>query len=172
MKRTSQRSSQERRVALYPGTFDPITSGHMDLIRRGLKIFDRIIIAVASDHAKHPIFTLSERIDLIRKTMAGTRRIEVEAFDGLVVDFALRKGAGVLLRGVRMLTDFEFEFQMALTNRKLNPRVETVFLMPNESYAYLTSRLIKEVASLGGDVRRYVPPYVYRCLRKKLSGVV
>ena len=160
------RSNQ--RIAMYPGTFDPITYGHIDLIERGLKIFDRVIVGVAVNEPKQPLFSAAERVDMVRRTIGRKKNIEVETFKGLVVDFAKQKKVTVLMRGVRMLSDFEYEFQMALTNRKLNPNMETIFLMPNESYAYLTSRLIKETALLGADVRTYVPPYVYDCLQSKI----
>jgi pantetheine-phosphate adenylyltransferase len=157
------------RVAICPGTFDPITYGHMDIIERGLKIFDKVIVAVAESDSKGPIFTVDERLDMIRKTVGRKPKVQVESFRGLVVDFAKKRGAGCLLRGVRMLSDFEYEFQMALTNRKLSPDVETIFLMPNESYAYLTSRLIKEISTMGGDVRTYVPPYVFKKLKERFN---
>lgn len=156
------------RKAIYPGTFDPITYGHIDLIKRGLEIFDRIIVAVASNEPKNPLFSLEERLEMVRDSVGKSSKIQVEAFDGLIVDYAVRKKIRVLVRGVRMLSDFEYEFQMALTNRKLNNKIETIFLMPNESYAYLTSRLIKETALLGADVRPYVPPHVYRRLKAKI----
>lgn len=161
---------KKERVAIYPGTFDPITYGHIDLIDRGLRIFDRVIVAVASNEPKNPLFSVEERIEMVRRSLAGRRNVRVDAFGGLVVDYARRNGVNVLMRGVRMLSDFEVEFQMALTNRKLSPGVETIFLMPNESYAYLTSRLIKETALLGADVRAYVPPHVYRCLKSKTTS--
>jgi len=157
----------KERAAVYPGTFDPITYGHIDLIRRGLQIFDRVIVAVAENEPKKPLFTTEERVDMIKKSFGRTPKIGVETFDGLIVEFARKKKIGVLMRGVRMLSDFEYEFQMALTNRKLNNRIETIFLMPNESYAYLTSRLIKETALLGADVRSYVPKHVYERLQSK-----
>ena len=156
--------------AIYAGTFDPITYGHLDLVQRGLKIFNRIIVAVAANESKRPLFSVDERVDMIRSAIGGRARVSVEAFDGLVVDFAKKRKINVLLRGVRMLSDFEYEFQMALTNRKLAPSIETVFLMPHESYAYLTSRLIKETALLGADIRAYVPPYVHRCLKAKIRA--
>ena len=158
----------KERIAVYPGTFDPITYGHIDLIRRGLEIFDRVIVAVAENEPKRPLFDVEERVDMIRKSLGKTRHVSVETFGGLIVEFARKNKATVLMRGVRMLSDFEYEFQMALTNRKLNARIETIFLMPNESYAYLTSRLIKETALLGADVRPYVPKYVYERLRSKI----
>ena len=156
--------------AMYPGTFDPITYGHLDIIDRGLKIFDKVIVAVAASQGKQPLFTVEERLDMIRNAAGRTKRVEAEAFDTLVVRYARRKKAQALLRGVRMLSDFEYEFQMALTNRKLDPDIETIFLMPNESYAYLTSGLIKEIASMGGDVSAYVPSYVNRKLKAKYRG--
>ena len=159
---------QHDRIAIYPGTFDPITYGHIDLIKRGLKIFDRVIVAVASNEPKNPLFTVKERVEMVKRSVRG-ENVEVDSFGGLIVDYARRKGIRVLMRGVRMLSDFEFEFQMALTNRKLRPNVETIFLMPNESYAYLTSRLIKETALLGADVRTYVPPHVYAALKAKIT---
>lgn len=156
------------RAAVYPGTFDPITYGHLDLIDRGLKIFSRIIVAVAENEPKQPLFSIEERLEMIRRSVGKRKNVEVDRFNGLIVEYARKKGAHVLMRGVRMLSDFEYEFQMALTNRKLEPGIETIFLMPNESYAYLTSRLIKETALLGADVRAYVPPYVFRCLQAKI----
>ena len=161
--------ARHQRAAIYPGTFDPITYGHVDLVKRGLKIFEKIIIAVASNEPKQPLFTVEERMEMIRRSVGKGANVEIDSFDGLIVDYAKKKKVPVLIRGVRMLSDFEYEFQMALTNRKLNPGVETIFLMPNESYAYLTSRLIKETALLGADVRPYVPPYVYACLKAKVT---
>ncbi len=160
--------SKRDRAAVYAGTFDPITYGHLDLIDRGLKIFSRVIVAVAENEPKQPLFSIEERLDMIRRSLGKRKNIAVERFDGLLVEYARQRGASVLMRGVRMLSDFEYEFQMALTNRKLDPKIETIFLMPNESYAYLTSRLIKETALLGADVRPYVPPHVYRCLKTKI----
>lgn len=158
----------KERIAVYPGTFDPITYGHIDLIRRGLEIFDRVIVAVAENEPKKPLFDVDERVDMVRKALGKTPNVRVETFGGLVVEFAKKHKAQVLMRGVRMLSDFEYEFQMALTNRKLNGKIETIFLMPNESYAYLTSRLIKETALLGADVRPYVPKHVYERLQSKI----
>jgi pantetheine-phosphate adenylyltransferase len=140
-------------------------------VQRALRIFDRVIVAVASEHTdKRPLFSLDERISLLRRAVRPwASRVTVEPFDGLVVDFARKKGADTMIRGVRMFSDFEYEFQMALTNRKLSPNIETMFLMPHESYAYLSSRLIKEVASLGGDIRSFVPSFVRSEIRKKLG---
>lgn len=160
---------RRKTIGLYPGTFDPVTNGHIDLVQRALRIFDRVLVAVASEHTdKRPLFSLDERIGLLRRAVrpwAG--RVTVEPFDGLVVDFAQKKGADTMIRGVRMFSDFEYEFQMALTNRKLSPDIETMFLMPHESYAYLSSRLIKEVATLGGDIRSFVPSFVHTEIRRK-----
>lgn len=160
---------KRERIAIYPGTFDPITYGHIDLIERGLKIFDKVIVAVASNEPKDPLFSVKERVHMIQHTLGRKKNLEVDFFEGLIVDYAQRKHVSVLMRGLRMLSDFEYEFQMALTNRKLNAHVETLFLMPHESYSYLTSRLIKEAALLGADVRSYVPPLVYRCLKEKIA---
>jgi pantetheine-phosphate adenylyltransferase len=156
-------------LAICPGTFDPVTYGHLDLVDRALKIFDRVIVAVAENAGKDPLFSLEERLDMVRQVTAKKRGVTVETFDGLIVEYAMRKKALALIRGVRMLSDFEYEFQMALTNRKLEPRVETLFLMPNESYAYLTSRLIKEIAKNGGETRSYVPKYVHAQLVKRFA---
>ncbi|MBP9732919.1 MAG: pantetheine-phosphate adenylyltransferase [Candidatus Omnitrophica bacterium] len=156
-------------LAICPGTFDPVTYGHLDLIDRALKIFDRVIVAVAENAGKDPLFSLEERLDMVRRVTANKPGVRVESFEGLIVEYAMRKKALALIRGVRMLSDFEYEFQMALTNRKLEPRVETLFLMPNESYAYLTSRLIKEIAKNGGETRSYVPKYVHGRLAERFG---
>lgn len=162
--------AKKETLAICPGTFDPVTYGHLDLIARALKIFDRVIVAVAENAGKEPLFTLDERLDMVRNSTSKMSGVRVESFDGLVVEYAMKKGALALIRGVRMLSDFEYEFQMALTNRKLEPRVETLFLMPNESYAYLTSRLIKEIARNGGETRSYVPKYVHKRLAERFAG--
>lgn len=161
--------AKKETLAICPGTFDPVTYGHLDLIDRALKIFDRVIVAVAENAGKDPLFSLEERLGMVRNVTAKKRGVTVETFDGLVVEYAMKKGALALIRGVRMLSDFEYEFQMALTNRKLEPRVETLFLMPNESYAYLTSRLIKEIAKNGGETRSYVPKHVHDRLVERFS---
>ena len=154
---------------IYPGTFDPVTFGHIDLIRRALAIFDEVVVAVAGQAAeKKALFSIAERLDLLRKATRGMSGVTVESFDGLVVDYARKKGASAMIRGIRMLSDFEYEFQMALTNRKLADDIETIFLMPHESYAYLSSRLIKEVASLNGDIRSFAPDYVVKAIQKKI----
>ncbi|MFA4988263.1 MAG: pantetheine-phosphate adenylyltransferase [Candidatus Omnitrophota bacterium] len=155
-------------VALYPGTFDPVTNGHIDLICRAREIFNKVIVAVAYNPHKKPLFSVEERVGMLKKATAGIEGVSVRSFDGLVVDFAHKMKAGVLVRGVRMLSDFEYEFQMALTNRKLAGDIETIFLMPHESYSYLSARLIKEAASLGADFSDFVPDFVAQALRKKL----
>ncbi len=157
-----------RTRGIYPGTFDPVTNGHVDLIRRALSVFDEVIVAVAQDNTeKKPLFSLEERLAFLRQATRGLGRVRLESFRGLVVRYAKERKATAIIRGVRMLSDFEYEFQMALTNRKLAGDVETIFLMPHESYAYLSSRLIKEIASLGGDVSAFVSPAVVNALKEK-----
>jgi pantetheine-phosphate adenylyltransferase len=155
--------------AIYPGTFDPITYGHIDLIKRACNIFSEVIVAVAHNPQKEPLFTVRERKDFLKKATANLSNVRIEDFDGLVVDYARKKGIKVLIRGLRMISDFEYEFQMALTNRKLAPDIETIFLMPQEGYSYLSSRLLKEAVSLGGDLSKFIPTYVQEALRKKLK---
>ncbi len=157
----------KKKIAIYPGTFDPVTYGHLDLLNRALKIFDKVIVAVAVNESKKPLFSLDERVKMIRDSIGKNVSVEIECFSGLVVDYAAKKGVRSLIRGIRMFSDFENEFQMALINRKLNQEVETLFLMPNESYTCLTSRLMKEITSLGGDVSGYVTPVVHKKLRMK-----
>lgn len=157
-----------KKRVLYPGTFDPVTYGHIDLIKRALKISDEVIVAVAERSSKDILFSTEERMDLLKKATKGLRGVKIESFDGLVVDFAKSVGAHVILRGLRMVSDFEYEFQMALTNRKFNPNIETIFMMPNESYSYLSSRLIKEAVSLGARVKDFVPHFVEAALKKAL----
>ena len=162
---------KHRTLGIYPGTFDPVTYGHIDLIQRALGIFDEVIVAVAPQGTdKQPLFSTAERIGFLsRATRSLGRRVRVEPFEGLVVDYARRRGATTMVRGLRMLSDFEYEFQMALTNRKLSGKIETIFLMPHEAYAYLSSRLIKEIALHGGDIRAFVPAYVERAVRAKFG---
>jgi pantetheine-phosphate adenylyltransferase len=155
-------------AALYPGTFDPVTNGHLDLICRAREIFSDIIIAVAHNPHKKPVFTVQERMLMLKQAIIGMPGVTVTHFDGLVVDFAHKLKAKVLIRGVRMLSDFEYEFQMALTNRKLASDIETIFLMPHESYSYLSAKLIKEAATLGADLSSFVPDFVAKALEKKL----
>ena len=158
-----------KRRAVYPGTFDPVTYGHIDIIKRALTIFDEVIVAVAHNPGKRPLFTVSERVKLLKTSCRGLRGMVIDDFDSLVVDYVRSKGARVVIRGLRMLSDFEYEFQMALTNRKLAPQVETIFLMPNESYAYVSARLIKEAALLGADLSPFVPSAVAQALRAKIA---
>jgi len=158
------------RAAIYAGTFDPITLGHLDVIERASRIFPRLVVAVASSTAKKTLFTPSERVGIIREAVAQWRSVEVEAFDGLLVAYARRKRIHVVIRGLRMFSDFEFEFQMALTNRTLAPDVETLFLMPKEDYSYLSSSTVREIAELGGNVAEFVPPASLRALREKLGA--
>ena len=158
------------RLAVYPGTFDPVTNGHIDLIRRALAIFPKVIVGVAVNPGKGVLFSLGERVAMLEEVTRAWPQVKVKAFDSLVVDFARDSQARVIIRGLRMLSDFEYEFQMALTNRKLNPEIETVFLMPSAEYSYLSSRLIKETIALGADVRNFVPAHVVRSLRRKLRN--
>jgi pantetheine-phosphate adenylyltransferase len=158
------------RVAIYPGSFDPLTNGHVDIIERGSRIFDSIIVAILANVEKTPLFSESERVAIIRDVFRDKPNVQVETFDGLLVDYAHRKNANVLVRGLRAVSDFEYEFQMALMNRHLAPGLETVFMMPAEQYTYISSRLIKEVFMLGGEVTGLVPPVVEEQLREKAKG--
>ena len=156
-------------VAIYPGTFDPLTNGHVDIIARGARLFDRIIVAVLVNAEKSPLFTMTERLEIARAVFKGLPNVEVDTFDGLLVDYVERRGAQVIVRGLRAVSDFEFEFQMALMNRRLNDKIETVFMMPAEQYSYISSRLIKEVFALGGRVHGLVPDMVEQRLRDKVA---
>lgn len=158
----------KQQIAIYPGTFDPITYGHIDVVRRATALFPRVIVLVAKNPSKQPLFSDEERMTMIREIFKGHRRVAVDAFDGLLVDYARRQKAGVIIRGLRAVSDFEYEFQMALTNRKLARTIDTVFLVPDERYTYLTSSIVREVARLGGDVSDFVPPGV----RKRLIAAV
>jgi pantetheine-phosphate adenylyltransferase len=157
------------RSAIYPGSFDPVTHGHIDLIQRASAIFDQVIVAVAESTQKNTLFSTKERVALVEKAAAGIKNVRVESFHGLVIDYARRKNINVLIRGVRMVSDFEYELQMALTNRRLATDIETVFLMPSEGNSFLSSTLIREVASLGADVTSFVPDFVAQQLKKKLK---
>jgi pantetheine-phosphate adenylyltransferase len=157
-------------LAIYPGSFDPLTNGHVDIIQRGSRLFDRIVVAILLNVEKSPLFTVEERVEIAREVFANNPNVEVDTFDGLLVDYARRKGAGVIVRGLRAISDFEYEMQMALMNRNLNPEVETVFMMPAETYTYVSSRLVKEVAALGGSVTNLVPRTVDDRLRRKKHG--
>jgi pantetheine-phosphate adenylyltransferase len=159
-------------IAIYPGTFDPPTNGHWDLIERGSKIFDELIVAVLRNPEKAPLFGLTERKNMLEAMTAGLENVSVDSFDGLTVDYALKVGAGAVLRGIRAISDYEYELQMALMNRKLQPGLETVFLMPAEQYSYLSSRLVREVAQLGGSVADLVPPLVEQRLKEKLEPAI
>lgn len=159
----------EKQRAIYPGSFDPVTFGHLDLIKRALSIFDEIIVGVAVNTEKQPLFTLEERVDFMRRAVSTLKGVRVEALDGLTVEYAVRSKARTIIRGLRATSDFDYEFQMALTNRKLSKQVETVFLMPSENHFFLSSRLIKEIAAFRGDVSEYVPEFVVKKLREKLN---
>lgn len=152
------------KLAIYPGSFDPVTNGHLDVIERAVKLFDEVIVAVAANSQKQPLFPVDERLRLLAETTGHMPRVRLARMDGLLVEFARKQGAGAIIRGLRAVSDFEFEFQMALMNRKLEGAVETIFLMPKEEYTYLSSRIIKEIARLGGDVHSFVPPCVTAAL--------
>jgi pantetheine-phosphate adenylyltransferase len=158
------------KIAVYPGTFDPVTYGHIDLIQRATKIFDRVIVAVAHNPSKGTLFTVEERVFMLKEAVKGMKSVVVDDFEGLVVDYVEASGANVMVRGLRMLSDFEYEFQMALTNRKLNGEIETIFMMPSESYSYISSKLIKEAVSLGADMRNFVPAPVQKRLNEKFKS--
>ena len=156
-------------LAVFPGSFDPLTNGHVDIITRGVRLFDRIIVAILVNAEKSPLFTMAERVEITRAVFRDLPNVEVDTFEGLLVDYVQRRHAQVIVRGLRAVSDFEYEFQMALMNRRLNGRIETVFMMPAEQYSYISSRLIKEVFSLGGKVDGLVPALVEDRLRRKLS---
>lgn len=156
--------------AIYPGSFDPLTNGHLDLIERGSKIFDELIVAILRNPEKDPFFSLSERHAMLEEMVKDYSNVRVDSFDGLLVDYAMQKKAKAVLRGIRAISDYEYELQMALMNRKLQPHLETVFMMPAEAYSYLSSRLVKEVFRLGGEVRGLVPELVEQRMREKFQG--
>ena len=158
---------REARVAIYPGTFDPLTNGHVDIILRGARLFDRIVVGILHNRDKTPLFSVQERVDMAREVFASEPTVEVATFAGLLVDFARAKGAHVIVRGLRAVSDFEYEFQMALMNRRLVPEIETVFMMPAESYTYIRSRLIREVFALGGPISGLVPETVEARMRER-----
>ncbi len=157
------------RRAIYPGSFDPVTNGHLDVIERARKLFDEVVVAVAHNDEKQPLFSLEDRLDLLRETAGKIDNVQIAEFEGLLVEFARKEEAGAVIRGLRAISDFEFEFQMALMNRKLDATVETIFLMPKEEYTYLSSRIVKEIARLGGDVSGFVPACVATALSRKFS---
>ncbi len=159
-----------RKIAVYPGSFDPITFGHLDIINRGLRIFDEVIIAVARNSSKNALFTIEERVELIREVLVGNGRAKVDTFDGLLVDYVLSKNATVIIRGLRAVSDFEYEFQIAQMNRGISQDVETLFMMTSVPYSYLSSSIVKEVSSLNGPVDGLVPPLVKQALANKFSS--
>ena len=158
------------KIAIYPGSFDPVTNGHIDMIKRATRIFSKVTVAVAVNLQKKPLFTLEERIAMLKETTKGIRGIKIEAFDGLIIEYARRKKINVLIRGLRMISDFEYELQMALTNRRLAQDIETIFLMPSEGYSFLSSTLLKEAAALGADISTFVPKSVAKQVRERLRG--
>lgn len=160
---------REERVAVYPGTFDPFTNGHLSLVRRGLEVFDRVIVAAAKDSGKNPLFTLDERVEMIREVFRGQGRVEVEGFSGLLVDYVPSKGANTILRGLRAVSDFEYEFQMALMNRKLKPSIHTVFMMTDYRWLYISSTIIKDVARLGGNIEGLVPDAISERVTRRME---
>ena len=155
------------KTAIYPGTFDPVTNGHIDILERALKLFDKVIITIARNTAKNPLFTEEERISLLRQVTKRFKNVEVDSFEGLLVEYVRKRNAISGVRGLRAMTDFEYELQMALMNRKLDETMETIFLMPNEKYTYLSSNFVREIARLGGDVSKFVPPVVLKALQQK-----
>jgi pantetheine-phosphate adenylyltransferase len=156
-------------VAIYPGSFDPITNGHLDVIERGSRLFDRLIVSVLRNQSKEPLFTVEERIDMLRETVSPFDNVEVDSFGGLLADYAMRREAGAILRGIRAISDYENELQMALMNRRLQPGLETVFLLAGEAFSFISSRLVKEVISLGGNISGLVPPLVEKRLRARMD---
>lgn len=157
------------RTVIYPGSFDPLTNGHLDLIQRATKLFDRVIVAVARSEGKNPLFTQDERVQMVARAVRGLPHVEAETFDGLLIEYVERRSAQAVIRGLRAVSDFEFEFQLALMNRKLNERIETIFMMPKDTYTFLSSRIVKEIAALGGDVSAFVPAHVRTALSAKLA---
>ena len=158
------------RTVIYPGSFDPLTNGHLDVIQRATKLFDRVIVAVAKNESKQPLFTLDERLALVRQSIRHVPNAEADAFDELLMDYVARRSAQAVVRGLRAVSDFEFEFQLALMNRKLDERIETIFMVPKDTYTFLSSRIVKEIARLGGDVSAFVPPHVRAALLKKFAA--
>jgi pantetheine-phosphate adenylyltransferase len=157
-------------IGIYPGSFDPMTNGHLDLIARGSRIVERLVVAVLRNHSKQPLFSVEERMDILREVVAPYQNVEVGSFDGLLVDYAASRGANLILRGIRAISDYEYELQMALMNRRLKPEMETAFLMAGEANSFISSHLVKEVVSLGGDVSGMVPPTVLRRLHARFKG--
>ena len=160
------------RRAIYPGSFDPLTNGHLDLVQRAARIFEEVIVAIATNDSKTPLFTLEERLVLTREAVSSIPNVKVDSFTGLLVHYVENCGGDVIIRGLRAVSDFEFEFQLALMNRKLDERIETIFMMPRDTYTFLSSRIVKEISRLGGDVGAFVPVHVQSALNKKLAGQV
>jgi pantetheine-phosphate adenylyltransferase len=159
------------RTVIYPGSFDPLTNGHLDVVNRAAQLFDRVIVAVARNESKQPLFTLEERVSMVDQSIHEIPGVETDSFDGLLVNYAERRGAQAIIRGLRAVSDFEFEFQLALMNRKLNENVETIFMMPKDTYTFLSSRIVKEIARLGGDVSAFVPTHVRAALAVRLASI-
>jgi pantetheine-phosphate adenylyltransferase len=157
------------RTVIYPGSFDPITNGHLDVIQRATKLFDKVVVAVARSESKHPLFSLEERLQMVERAARHLPHVEADSFEGLLVEYVERRGAQAVIRGLRAVSDFEFEFQLALMNRKLNERIETIFMMPKDTYTFLSSRIVKEIACLGGDVSAFVPAHVRTALAGRFS---
>ncbi|HTA30670.1 MAG TPA: pantetheine-phosphate adenylyltransferase [Candidatus Cybelea sp.] len=157
------------RTAIYPGSFDPLTNGHLDIIQRAAKLFDRVIVAVAQNEGKKPLFSLKDRLSLVQQSIGEFPNVQADSFDTLLVDYAAKQNGQAIIRGLRAVSDFEFEFQLALMNRKLNGTVETIFMMPRETYTFLSSRIVKEIARLGGNVECFVPPHVRTALSRKFA---
>ena len=155
------------RTVIYPGSFDPLTNGHLDVVQRAARLFDKVVVAVASSESKHPLFSLEERLKMVTHAIQPLPHVEADAFEGLLIEYVERRGAQAVIRGLRAVSDFEFEFQLALMNRKLNESIETIFMMPKDTYTFLSSRIVKEIASLGGDVSAFVPEHVRAALAKK-----
>jgi pantetheine-phosphate adenylyltransferase len=158
------------RTAIYPGSFDPLTNGHLDVIERAVKLFDRVVVAVAKNESKQPMFSLEERLELVRKAIKNIPSAEADSFDSLLVNYVERRNAQAIVRGLRAISDFEFEFQLALMNRKLNEKIETIFMMPKDTYTFLSSRIIKEIARLNGDISSFVPAHVRAALLEKMKN--
>jgi pantetheine-phosphate adenylyltransferase len=161
---------RDMRTVIYPGSFDPLTNGHLDVVQRAAKLFDRVIVAVAQNEGKNPLFSQAERLEMVNRSITHLANVEAEVFDGLLVNYVEQRGAQAIIRGLRAVSDFEFEFQLALMNRKLNERIETIFMMPKDTYTFLSSRIVKEIARLGGDISAFVPPPVREALLARLTG--
>jgi len=157
------------RTVIYPGSFDPLTNGHLDLVQRAAKLFANVIVAIAKSDSKQPLFTLAERYELVAHSIKQIPRVSAETFDGLLIDYVEKRGGHAIIRGLRAVSDFEFEFQLALMNRKLDERIETIFMMPKETYTFVSSRMVKEIARLGGDISCFVPKHVQVALRRKFA---